>query len=1307
MATLVLSAVGASIDGAVGGSVFGLSSAVLGRAVGATIGRYIDQQVLGSGSAAVPTGKIDRFRLTGATEGATVPKVFGRVRVGGQVIWASRFREEIHESGGSGKGGSGTPKTSRYGYSVSLALALGEGEVTSLGRIWADGVEVSRDQFQLRFYPGDDTQLPDPKIEAVEGAGTTPAFRGTAYVVFEDLDLEPFGNRVPQFSFEIYRRAQTGAGSSDPAALISGVALIPGSGEYALATTPVHYSDGPGQNRSANVNSPSGQTDFTASMQRLREDVSGIRAASLVVTWFGDDLRAGQCTVQPKVEQAESDGVGMPWTVSGRTRSGAAVVSDKDGRPIFGGTPADASVIEAIEELNAGGQEVMFYPFVMMDIQTENGLTDPWSGASDQPVVPWRGRITTDMAPGQAGSTDGTAAAEAEVSAFFGAAQVSDFTQTGDGVAYAGPAEWSYRRFVLHYAHLCAVAGGVESFCIGSELRALTQIRGAGNSFPVVDALVQLAADVRQILGPNTKISYAADWSEYFGYHPQDGSGDVYFHLDALWADANIDFIGIDNYMPLSDWRDEPGHADEGWRSIYALDYLKSNIEGGEGYDWYYPSPTERDYQFRSDFTDGAYGEDWVWRYKDIRNWWSELHHNRIGGVRSENPTSFSPKSKPIRFTELGCAAIDKATNQPNVFLDAKSSESQLPYYSNGHRDDFIQFQYLRAMHEYWTDPANNPVSEVYGGAMLDMAHAYVWAWDTRPWPEFPANQAVWSDGENYARGHWLNGRIGAQALSDIIAEICGESGVAALAFNQCYGAVRGYLTADVDTARAKLQPLLLTYGIDAAEEDGVVHFRKRAGVSDGAVPKDALVWTGENLSEAVVTRQPEAELAGEIRLQFIRSDGSYEADQAEAVFPDDTPLSVATTEVPIVLSGSEASAIAQRWLAESRVSRDSISFALPPSIAGIGVGDVLDLPASLGGGLVRVEKIEEQGERRVDAVRVDRQVYRPLEGVNDEGDSLAAFVPPVPVFPLFLDLPLISGDENPIAPHIAVAATPWPGSAALYSSPSDDDYSLNTLVERSATIGVTQTALPAADTSVWDNGPPVRVQFGSGAVQSADKNAVLNGANIVAIGSGQDDDWEIFQFADATLVGENTYDLSTRLRGQAGTDGLMPDFWPVGSYVVVLNAVPEQITLSQSARGLARHYRVGPAGRPYSDASYLHEVRAFSGVGLRPYAPSHIRADLQSNGDYAIHWIRRTRIDGDSWEGIEVPLGEVAEQYRLRIRDAGGALVRETDTFGPAFLYSAATRASDGITGAFNIEVAQISDRFGAGLFRKVLVDE
>ncbi len=144
---------------------------------------------------------------------------------------------------------------------------------------------------------------------------------------------------------------------------------------------------------------------------------------------------------------------------------------------------------------------------------------------------------------------------------------------------------------VLHYAKLCAIAGGVDTFLIASELRGLTTLRDGPASYLFVAALYSLAADVKAIL-PDAEISYAADWSEYFGHQPQDGSGDVFFHLDQLWASDDIAFIGIDNYMPLTDWRDGRTHHDflDGHQSIGDLDYLKGRIAGGEGYDWFYAS---------------------------------------------------------------------------------------------------------------------------------------------------------------------------------------------------------------------------------------------------------------------------------------------------------------------------------------------------------------------------------------------------------------------------------------------------------------------------------------------------------------------------------------------------------------------------------------------------------------------------------------------------------------------------------------------------------------------------------------------
>ncbi|RBP95591.1 putative tail protein [Rhodobacter sp. 140A] len=1301
MATLLLSAVGGMVGAGFGGTIIGLSGAVIGRAIGATLGQVIDQRLLGIGSQRVETGRVDRLRLSSASEGAPVGRIWGRMRVGGQVIWVTRFFETKKTK----KRGKGAPKvtTTSYSYSVSLAIALCEGEILRVGRVWADGIEIEPGSVAMRVYTGSEDQLPDPKIEAVEGAGAAPAYRGIAYVVFEDLELSPYGNRVPQFSFEVVRPAQ-GALIETVPDLVRGlraVAMIPGTGEYALATTPVYQKAGTGAGavtEVVNQNAAGGGTDFVQSLTALDEELPACEAVSLVVSWFGSDLRCGQCTVRPKAADVSVEGTGMCWQVSGASRAEVGEVPRVAGASIYGGTPADAAVIEAIMALRAAGKAVTFYPFILMDQTGGNTLPDPWSGAGSQPVLPWRGRITLSVAPGRAGSPDRSLTAEAEVAAFFGAAQPGDFTP-GDGtVAYSGPAEWSMRRFILHYAHLCAMAGGVEAFCIGTEMVALNQIRGAGDSFPAVAAFRILAAEVRAILGPGCKISYAADWSEYAGYAP--GNGDRYFHLDPLWADENVDFIGIDNYMPLSDWRDGEEHLDAHWGAIYALDYLKANVAGGEGFDWFYAAEEHRAAQIRTPITDGAEGEPWIWRVKDIRGWWENAHHERVAGVRRTAATAWVPRSKPVWFTEMGCAAIDKGTNQPNKFLDPKSSESRLPHFSDGRRDELIQMQYLRAMVSYWGETAHNPVSELYGGPMVNMRRAHVWAWDSRPYPAFPGRADLWADAENYARGHWISGRAVSQPLASVVAEICERAGVRSIDVGGLYGLVRGFAPEGSESGRAQLQSLMLAYGFEALEREGRLVFRMRDGRVAALLDGDRLALGTESDAVIETSRAPAAEMAGRVRLTYVEADGDFEAAVAEALFPDEEDGAVSGSELSLALTRAQAQGLAERWLAEARVARDAARFSLPPSLGHLGAGDVVALETPEGAQRYRLDRLEQAGAISVEAVRVEPAIYQPSDEV-EERVVPRPFAAPVPVTPVFLDLPLMTGMKAPQAPHLAVTATPWPGTVAVYSSIEDEGYTLNATLSARAVIGETLSTLPAARPGLWDRGPALRVQMAGGDLESVSMARLLSGANLLAIGDGSAEGWELLQFATATPVLSNTWDLSLRLRGQLGTDALIPEVWPAGSTVVVLDEAPEQIALAASARGLARHYRIGSARRGYDDPSYVHEVLAFRGAGLRPLSPCHLRAARGAAG-WDLSWVRRTRIDGDSWDGYEVPLGEASELYLVRVSE--GTAVRRQVTVGtPAWSYSLAQAAADGIAGPFTVEVMQVSDVFGPGLAARI----
>ena len=439
------------------------------------------------------------------------------------------------------------------------------------------------------------------------------------------------------------------------------------------------------------------------------------------------------------------------------------------------------------------------------------------------------------------------------------------------------------------------------------------------------------------------------------------------------------------------------------------------------------------------------------------------------------------------------------------------------------------------------------------------------------------------------------------------------------------------------------LQPLMLAYAFDAIERDGTLIFRSRTGILDKALAKDTLAINAEQQGDVERIRAPEAEVAGRIRLNFAEAESDFSVRAAEVIFPDEAATAVDQSELPLVLTKSEARAIIERWLAESRVARDGLRISLPPSMGDLGAGDVVSLPDGEGTTRYRIDRTETAGLTQVEAVRVERSVYVP--SVETEDPVLVApHVPALPVFAQFLDLPLLKGDEVEHAPHLAVSATPWPGSAAVFSSASGDGFSLNTLVEHRAIVGTTLNALAGAAPDIVDRGAALQVQIEGGDLASNGLDDVLNGAGLAAVGDGTAGKWEVFQFTNAVLVGAQTWELSDRLRGQAGTDGIIPASWPPGSVVVFLDRAVGQIDLPASARGLERTYRIGPGDRSYDDASYTESVEAFDGIGLRPYAPAHLKAAAQISGDVAVTWVRRTRIDGDSWQSVEVPLGETSE---------------------------------------------------------------
>ncbi|MGH6949617.1 MAG: baseplate multidomain protein megatron, partial [Vitreimonas sp.] len=861
----------------------------------------------------------------------------------------------------------------------------------------------------------------------------------------------------------------------------------------------------------------------------------------LVTAWFGDDLRCGECQIRPGVEVGLKLTTPISRRAGGVDRGGAHVVSQFEGAPAFGGTPSDNTVLAAIAELKARGYKVALYPFLLMDVPAGSGLPDPHGGA-EQAAYPWRGRIALHPAPGQPGTPDQTAAAATQIASFFGAAVPAHFGVSGGVPSYSGPGEWSYRRFILHYAKLAELAG-VDAFIIGSELRRLTTARDSAATYPAVAALCDLAADVRAMVGPTTKLTYAADWSEYGGHRPQDGTGDVFFHLDPLWAHAAIDAVGVDWYPPLSDWREGATHLDAALAAaIHDPAYLESRVEAGEAYEWFYASDADRAAQARTPIADSAFGEPWVHRAKDVRNFWARAHHDRPGGVRAAAPTAWVPESKPIWFVELGCPAVDKGANAPNVFVDAKSAESALPPFSSGARDDLIQRRTLDAYARYWdVGGANNPVSALTGKPMIE--EIMLWAWDARPHPAFPARADVWADGASWRLGHWLNGRAGLSDLGEVVRALCRRADIDDVDVSALLGAVSGYVVDAPASARSALEPLMGAYDFAAIERAGELVFRHRVT----APPTDIGLadFASDAVGDAFAQRGDAAETPVEARVRFIDAARDYLIAGVSARRLDRAEGGVATIEAPLVLEANAAEAMAQRALADRRAAVETLRIALGPGSLALEPGDCVRLDG--GADAFEIARIEDTEARRLD-LRRQRAATPAQLGLGEPNAPVVTPTAPTPALAI-LDLPPLPGSESDERPLAAVFAEPWLGPHEVHAGAT---LTQRALASDAAIVGELLWTLAPGPIDRWDDGNVVRIALYGGALTSAPREGVLDGANAFAIEAGGE--WEIVQARTCTLVAPNEYELSGFLRGRLGSAHAMRAPHPVGARIVALD---------------------------------------------------------------------------------------------------------------------------------------------------------
>ena len=590
MATLVLSTVGKIAGNALGGTIGGY----LGSTLGLIAGAAIDNRIFGTKSSA------DNMHIVTATYGAMIPIVYGRMRVEGQIIWTAPIRL-VSAKPSSIFGGTATQE-----HYATFAMALCEGQISKVNKIWSDGILIDRNQMQYTIYPGSDTQLPDPLILSLESKA--PAYRGLAYVVIENLPLSAFGNRIPNLSFEVERSVRS---AHDVCKKITAVNLLPASGEFVYDTViqskirGQFYADSwipLGHQYPMNNNSESNLSDAIVSLEQLQDDMPNVQWISLTFSWFASELNIGNCVIYPAVEY-NNDSFTAPdnWQVGEITRQNAREISrDHNGRPRFGGTPSDSSIIRYATELRRRGYKVMAYPLLMVDLEGK----------------PWRGTMS---------------GRPADIEGFFA----------------------QYNKFIMHYAHL--LKDYVDGLIIGSEMEGVTRI-GNGTIHPGITKFAELANNAKSILGNEKTVTYAANWSEYHS------AGGLY-NMDELWTAPGIDVVGIDAYFPLTDSPQPPNgfsrdEIKKGWHSGEYWDYYYD--ERGELQDITERKYSIKDMEtWWANEHINPDGSKTAWQPKMKKIWFTEFGFPSLDSCSNQPNLFYDPMSTSGGIPKHSSGAID------------------------------------------------------------------------------------------------------------------------------------------------------------------------------------------------------------------------------------------------------------------------------------------------------------------------------------------------------------------------------------------------------------------------------------------------------------------------------------------------------------------------------------------------------------------------------------------------------------------------------------------------------------------------
>ncbi|HUG60807.1 MAG TPA: phage tail protein, partial [Methylomirabilota bacterium] len=626
----------------------------------------------------------------------------------------------------------------------------------------------------------------------------------------------------------------------------------------------------------------------------------------------------------------------------------------------------------------------------------------------------------------------------------------------------------------------------------------------------------------------------------------------------------------------------------------------------------------------------------------------------------------------------------------------------------HGRRDDAAQRRYLETWLA-WFDPdqpgftdSRNPRAEPGGPRMLQASRTHLGTFDARPYPWFPLAEDVWSDGPNWATGHWLNGRLGAAPLAETVAALIGDAEVGTLDVSGLTTVVDGIAVVDRSSARSIVDALAGVFRFVAAETATGLRFADRDGRPALTAGRDDLVL-GDDGPALEIRRAEATTVPSEVAVSFY--DTEAEGRQTTVTARRGGPIRALDIALPVTSVRPVIAGAAEAVLKDLEDGRERFVFALPPTALAVEAGDLVAIDLGDRTATMMVERIEDGAARRVEARAVDPWLAARALATGSPKRRPRRRKTLAKPMAVMLDLPVAADGATAHQPLMAVVSSPWPGTVSANVTAGGAVASAGA-VTRPATMGFLDGPLAPGPVWILDRGGSVELTLSAGSLAAISHEALLAGGNLAAVGS-ESGGFELIQFRDAELIGPSRYRIGGLIRGQGGTEHRAALAHPAGARFVLVDGALGRIAVDIGGLGGTQALKVGPADADLADPSMLETTVTAGGAALVPLSPVRLTARRTAAGDIAIAFIRRTRIGGDRFDAYEVPLGEAFEAYRIAIYD-GGAEVRAIDVSAPAALYAAADEIADfgAPQAALDVGVRQISETVGPGRETRRTID-